>query len=71
MTVGGRLEVPGYSRDQIGQILRSLELAGSARTMAYREAPEEDSAAIYRSGSGNPDHRVNRPDVLHNEGGSS
>jgi hypothetical protein len=33
----------------MGQILRSPEPAGSAGTMAYRGALEEDSAALYRS----------------------
>jgi hypothetical protein len=51
MTVGGRPEVPGYPSDQMGQILRCLEPAGSAGTMAYRGAPEEDGAALYRSGT--------------------
>jgi hypothetical protein len=36
MTVEGRQEVPGYRRDQTGQILRRSELAGSTGTMAYR-----------------------------------
>jgi hypothetical protein len=50
MTVGGTPEVPGYPRDQIGQILRSPKPAKSAGTMAYRGASEEDGIALYKSG---------------------
>jgi hypothetical protein len=49
MVVGGRPEVPGYLRDQIGQILQSPELAESVGMMAYRGAPEKDGVALYRS----------------------
>jgi hypothetical protein len=49
MAVGGRLEVPGYLRDQIGQILQSLEPARSVGTTTYKGAPEEDGATLYRS----------------------
>jgi hypothetical protein len=45
------MKVTGYPRDQIGQILRILEPARSAGTMAYRGAPEEDGAGLYRSGT--------------------
>jgi hypothetical protein len=51
MTVGGRLEVPGYPRDQTGQILQSLEPSGLVGTMVYRGALEEDGAALYISGT--------------------
>jgi hypothetical protein len=51
MAAGGRPEVPGYPRDQTGQILGSLELAGLVGTMVYRGASEEDGATLYRSGT--------------------
>jgi hypothetical protein len=51
MTVGGRLEVPDYPRDQMGQILQSLEPSGSVGTMVYRGALEEDGASLYISGT--------------------
>jgi hypothetical protein len=35
----------------MGQILQSLELTGSAGTMVYRGALEEDGVALYRSGT--------------------
>jgi hypothetical protein len=49
MALGGRPEVPGYPRDQMGQILRSSKPAGSVGTMVYRGALEEDGAALYKS----------------------
>jgi hypothetical protein len=49
MAVGGRPEVPGYPRDQTGHILQSPKLARSVGTVAYRGAPEEDGAELYRS----------------------
>jgi hypothetical protein len=51
MTVGGRLEVPGYPRDQTGYILRSPKAARLVGTVAYMGAPEEDGAALYRLGT--------------------
>jgi hypothetical protein len=45
-TVGRRLEVPGYPRDQTEEILQSPEPARSAGTTAYRGALEEDGAAL-------------------------
>jgi hypothetical protein len=41
----------GYLRDQTGQILQSLELAGSVGTTVYRGALEEDGASLYRFGT--------------------
>jgi hypothetical protein len=51
MTVGGRLEVPGYPIDQTGQILQSPKLVGSAGTIVYKGAWEEDGAALYWLGT--------------------
>jgi hypothetical protein len=51
MIVGGRLEVPGYPREQMGLILQSPEPAGSAGTMVYRGVPEEVGATLYGSGA--------------------
>jgi hypothetical protein len=51
MAIRGRPEILGYSKDQTGQILLSPEPAGSAGTMAYRGAPGEYGAALYRLGT--------------------
>jgi hypothetical protein len=46
MVVGGKPEVPGYPRDQIGQILRSPEPAKSGGTTVYRGGPEMVGASL-------------------------
>jgi hypothetical protein len=51
MAVRGRPEVPGYPKDQMGQILRSPEPTGSVGTMVYRVAPEKDGATLYKLGT--------------------
>jgi hypothetical protein len=43
--------VPGDPRDQRGQVLQSLKLAGSLGTTAYRGASKKDGVALYRSGT--------------------
>jgi hypothetical protein len=51
MADGGRPEVPGYLRYQLGQILQTSKPAGSAGTTMYMGAPEEDGIALYKSGT--------------------
>jgi hypothetical protein len=51
MAVGGRPEIPGYPRDQMGQILQSPELAGTVGSIAYIGVPEGVGVALYRLGT--------------------
>jgi hypothetical protein len=74
--------IRGIKRDRFFEAQNRLDQWGSRcigelqRRMVQHSVDQEpriwqNPRFADRSGSGNPDHRVNHPDVLHNEGGSS
>jgi hypothetical protein len=60
-----RLDQQGPRRP--GEPLRRMVRHSTNQEPRVRQNPQ----FVNRLGSGNPDHRVNHPDVLHDEGGSS
>jgi hypothetical protein len=51
VAIGGRPEVPGRPRDQMGQILCGPKQIRSVGNAAWWRAPEKDGATLYISGT--------------------